>query len=312
MTGHDAACATGKGRAVTRNLDERLTTYERSVVDDVRRWLDREPGWPDRLLMGVSSTSRQALEVVLETGPGRRVLKVATQRALEAVEGPLLGDLYDDAPIEVYLEAERRESALRSADDRARQLRDVYVGALGAQGALTGAASLSWARSAMALAADVGVALLATLRAAAHNLSVYGALTSHPSGVEAAIELVAAASETDPEVRRPTILALTRRLAEQHGSGDLEEELPRVLMQQTSSRAVTETVEQVVRRLLHRRLAGLVPVLGAVAGGAASGWLAAQVCEAARHVGRVAFLERHTGIRLEDLLGIERLPAASG
>lgn len=288
------------------NVDEILQSYERSVLDEVRQWLNREPGWMDRMLGGVSSRSRQALDLILQTGPGRRALQAATERVSAALEGAVLIDLEDrvEAPT-VPADPQGREAALRRADERAGDLRGWYVGALGAQGALVGAASVTMTRSAVAVAADVTVAVVVTLRAAAHVLAVYGVVLSHPSALQAAVDLVAAATETDAAVRRRTIGAVSRRLVEQRPDLDLTPELPRVVVQQVSSRAFKEAVEQTVRTILRRRLAGFVPVLGAAAGGAASGWLATQVCQATRQVGRVAFLVRHTALQVEDVLGMD-------
>ncbi len=285
------------------NVEDILLSYERSVVDEVREWLNREPGSMDRLLGGVSSRSRQALDLVLETGPGRRALQAATERVSAALEDAVLLDLEDRVKMPtVPVDPQGRQAALRRADERARDLRGWYVGALGAQGALVGAASVTMARSAVAVAADVTVAVVVTLRAAAHLLGVYGVVPSHPSALRAAIDLVAAATETDAAVRERTILSVIRRLVEQLPDVHLAPELPRVVVQQVGSRAFKEAIEQTVRTILRRRLAGLVPVLGAAAGGAASGWLATQVCEASRQVGRTYFLVRHTSLQVDDVV----------
>lgn len=291
-------------------VEEMLEPYERSVLDEVQQWLNHEPGWMDRMLGGVSSRSRQALDLVLETGPGRRAMKAATDRASAALEDALLGDFGADTAPDVPGDPEGRAAVLRQADERAGELRNRYVGALGVQGALAGASSLTVPLAVVALVADVSSAVVVPLQASAHLLAVYGAVRSHQPALQAAVELVALATETDPGVRKGTTVRLSRRLAGQRLEADSAGQLPRIVLQQTSSRAFREAVEHTVRRVLRRRLAGLVPVLGAAAGGAASGWLAARTCEASRQVGRMAFLVRHTPLEVDDVLGELAGPAA--
>lgn len=288
-----------------------LESYERTVVHEVQQWLNRELGWTDQLLGGVSDR-RQALDLVLTTEWGRRTLRKATERAIGALEGVALRGLADQGEASVVpADPQGRESVLRRADERAGQLHKLYVGVLGAQGGLVGAASLTWTRSAAAIVADVAIAVAVTLRAAAHHLAVYGVAPLRPSLLPAAVEVVGVATETDAAVRRHQIVALSRGLLENSPDGEPDRELPRVVIQQTSSRAVKEAVEQTARRVLCGRLPGLVPVLGAAAGGATSVWLAAQVCAAARQVGRVAFLARHTTLQISEVLAIDAEAAAS-
>ncbi|MFN2557475.1 MAG: EcsC family protein [Nitriliruptorales bacterium] len=289
-----------------------LESYERSVVHEVQQWLNREPGWTGQLLGGVSDRSRQALDLMLTTEWGRRTLRKATERAVGALEGVALRGLADQREASVVPgDSQNRQAMLRRADERAGQLRNLYVGLLGVQGGLVGAASLTWTRSAAAIVADVAIAVAVTLRAAAHHLAVYRVAPSRPSVLEAAVEVVAVATETDAAMRQHHIAGLSRGLLENLRDDELDRELSRVVIQQTSSRAVKEAVEQTVRRVLRGRLAGLVPVLGAATGGATSAWLAAQVCEAARQVGRVTFLARHTPLHVSELLAIHAEAAAA-
>ncbi|MDP8931116.1 MAG: hypothetical protein M3O70_21715, partial [Actinomycetota bacterium] len=101
-----------------------------------------------------------------------------------------------------------------------------------------------------------------------------------------------------------------QHLPEHPPFSDLSGELPRVIVQQVGNRGVKEAVEHMGRRALRGRLTGLVPILGGAAGGAASGWLAGQVCEASRQLGRVAFLTRHTPLQLTDVMGLHPQMAA--
>ncbi|MDP8927268.1 MAG: hypothetical protein M3O70_01490 [Actinomycetota bacterium] len=203
-----------------------------------------------------------------------------------------------------------REAALRLADERARDLRDRYLRAPGAQGALAGAASLTAMASAVTLLATWR-SLSASPCGRALHLDFYRATPSHRPALEAAVEFVAVASETDPTVRKRTIATVGQHLPEHPPFSDLSGELPRVIVQQVGNRGVKEAVEQMVRRALRGRLAGTVPLLGAAAGGVAWGWLAGQVCEASRQL-RVAFLTRHTPLQLTDVMALHpQMPAGA-
>ncbi|MFN2555303.1 MAG: EcsC family protein [Nitriliruptorales bacterium] len=292
-------------------VDETLEPFERLVLEEVRQWVNRDPGWMDRAMGGESSRSRQLLELVLDTESGRKGLEAATDGAIAALKGTVLRNLeVPEGPVPT--EPKEREAALRHADQHAEDLRRKYVAALGAQGALAGVASLTPTASAVILVGDVTLAVGLTLRAAAHHLAVYGALPSHRFAMEASVELVALATETDPPVRKRKIGAISRHLAEPPPFSDLSDELPRLVVQQLSSRGLKEAVEQIVRRVLRRRLTALVPMVGAAAGGAASAWLAKQACEASRQLGRLAFLMRQAQLPLDDVLRfkepLERVP----
>ncbi len=76
------------------------------------------------MLGGESSLTRQALEWVLETRPGRKTLKTAIDGAIAVLDGRVLNNLEDSVEVPVPSDPKGREAALRLAHERARDLRD--------------------------------------------------------------------------------------------------------------------------------------------------------------------------------------------
>ena len=279
-----------------------LTRYERDRIDEVRGWYERRPGAVDRLLAGASDRARWLLDRAMESDRVREATERGATRVLETLEGQLLRDVHEPSLGGGPTEPARRERALRRADERAAQLRSRYVGGLSGQAAVAGAASLSLPMAVLAVTGDIAGALLGSLRAAAHTLVVYGVDRDDPALVPASVGLVAAASETEPSQRRATIHGAVLQLTDGVHGVPVTDEIPRVVAQQTSSRAAREAVEQIARRMLRRRAIRVVPILGAVASASASAWLAGRVCEAATHAGAVRFLDQHAGVAVREVL----------
>lgn len=289
------------GPSVTGAID--LTGYEQDRVAGVRGWYERSPGLPDRLLLGVSDRARWVLDRLMQAPRVGQAIEDASGRVLGALDGQLLRHV--DASVVTLAGptgSGRRERALQKADEDAARLHTRYVGGLSAQAALAGASSLTPVTAVVAVATDVAVALLGSVRMAAHILSVYGLPTDDPRLVPGSVALVAAVSETDAPGRRQLIRRAAATLTGEISAEPMSTEIMRMATQQTGSRAVKEAVEQLLRRTVRRRAIAVVPVVGAVASASASGWLAARVSEAARHVGAVRFLHEHAQVAVGALL----------
>lgn len=283
-----------------------LTDYEHRRLAEVRDWYRRRPGAADRVIAGASERARATVGYVLDSDRGQRALQRGVDRVLEEFDRRVLREIVEARPLAGVdrPEAPRRAAALRRADERADELNVRYVGLISGQAAVAGAASLSLPLAVVAMAADVAGAVLGSLRAAGHTLLVYGVDPDHPSLLPATVSVVAAASETDGEVRRATIRDTIACLTSDGTTSIPEERLARVVAQQAGSRTVRETVEQALRRALQRRAVRVVPILGGIASGAASAWLASRVTEGAGHAGTVAFLHRHGGVPVDAALGV--------
>lgn len=289
-----------------------LTGFERHRLTGIRDWYGRQPGTADRLLAGASDRARAVVGHVLDSERGRRALERGTDRVLERLDERLLRDIDERSLLagRDLGDTWHRSGALQDAEGRGRDLEMRYVGLLTGQAAVAGAASLTLPLAVLATAADVAGAVVGSLRAAGHTLAAYGLEVDHPGLLPASVALVAAAGETDPVVRRATIDDAVARLTRHRADVQPAERLPQVVVQQAGSRTVRETVEHVLRRVLQRRAVALVPVLGAVASGAASGWLASRVTEAARNAGTLVFLHRHAGVP-DDILSAGRVGPTS-
>lgn len=266
-----------------------LTTFQRHVMEEVRDWYVREPTMADRWLGGASGRARRIVDMALATDTGQR----AVARATDLVVERLAGDARQGALDLPALPAGDPDVALRAADEHARELRRRYVGWLSGQGAVLGAGSTSIALAAVATTADIGLSVYGSLHAALRTLAVYGVRPTDRASLHAAIEVAAIAAETDVHQRRRSVLNVAARLSD-HDVRLPVSELGRLVAQQVGTRVLRETVEQSVRRAAHRRLLTLVPVFGAAASASASGWLASQVCESGRQIGRLVFIVRRT------------------
>lgn len=281
-----------------------LVGYEQDRVGQVRAWYGRSPGLADRLLSGVSDRARWVTDRLFQMPRARRAIEDASGRVLEALEGQLLRHVDVPAVGLVGATASReRRSALQRADQEAARLRTRYVGGLSAQAAVAGAASLTPVMAVVAVAADVGVALLGSLRTAAHTLALYGLPANDGRLVPASVGLVAVASETDAPRRQQLIRATVATVAGEVAAEPASSEVMRLAAQQTGTRTVKEAVEQMLRRNVRRRAVAVVPVLGAAASASAAGWLVSRVSEAARHTGAVRFLHEHAQMPADALLG---------
>lgn len=281
-----------------------LTGYERERVTQVRAWYGRSPGPADRLLSGVSHRARWLTDRLLEIPRARGAVEDASGRLLEALDGQLLRHV--DVPavglVGATASGERRR-ALQRADEEAARLHTRYVGGLSAQAAVAGAASLTPVMAVVAVAADVGVALLGSLRTAAHTLSLYGLPAGDGRLVPASVGLVSVASETDTPRRQELIRATVATVTGEVAAEPTSSEVMRLAAQQTGTRTVKEAVEQLLRRTVRCRAVAVVPVLGAAASASASGWLVSRVSEAAGHAGAVRFLHEHAQVPVGTLLG---------
>lgn len=281
----------------------RLTHYEHARLDDLAAWYELAPGATERLLAGRSRRARAILDLLLGSPRVRDAVARATERVLDELEPRLLHRV-DEEPVRVHPSADAwaRTRALQDADRRVDRIRTTYVGWLSTQAAVVGASSATLALAAATIAADVASAVVGSLRAAAHVLLVYGVERGDPRLLPSAVDLVSIANETDVEARRRTIRSVVASVT---GSGvplPSDRRIPRIIVQQTGSRAVRETIEQTVRRALRQRAVTLVPVLGGLASGVASGWLTNRVVEGARHAGTMRFLHEHAGTAVPDRL----------
>jgi hypothetical protein len=146
-----------------------------------------------------------------------------------------------------------------------------------------------------ALVTDVAASTAGLMRAAVGTLGAYG---DSDDLRDTALRTLLLTGEQDPVKRRTALLAIA-------GADDTtpsEVSLPVALADQAGIRTLNQTVESVLRRRVQQRAIVVVPVFGAVAGGATSAFAVARTCEAARHVGRLRLLARHLGVAPRELL----------
>lgn len=281
-----------------------LDVFERRLVRDARRWLNHERGLMDRSLGGASSRARRFIDRALDNDAVKARLRTATDEVVQRLSGSMEGRLADVEPPRPHRDPSSRVPELRRIEALSDPIVTRYVGAMAAEGVAAGVASLTPVSAALSFLPDLAAALALSTQASAHLLVLYGVTPPGPAAVEAALQVAAVATDSQAEARRGHFLDLTRRLEQPIPSRPSPEEVSRLITQQAGTRALRETVEQTLRRIARRRLTVFIPLVGIAVHGAASGWLAGQVCEASRHLGRVVYLTRSTDHTSAQLLGI--------
>lgn len=273
-----------------------LTRSEQRLLDEAWAWCEAAGGTGgSELFDRISSTSRGLVRRALATAPASAAIAAAARRLL---------DQFDPSGIEVAgppfaagdtLTAADRAVALARADQHARQIERRYRRLLGAQGAVTGAASINITTTLVALAGDVTATTLGLLQSAAETLAGYGV----PGDLRAAsIRTLLLSTEPDPDRRRHGLLLAAgvdrgEGFASDGPATEGREPLVEAFGAQAGPRVLIEALEGIVRRRAGRRVLVAVPAMGAVAGAATSVWMAKRTGTAARHVGRLAFLDRY-------------------
>lgn len=282
--------------------DADLTNYERLALRNAAWWLGRSAGFGDRALGGAFAKTRWLLDRALDNERVRERIEATTDEVIVRLGDVLTADDANAVPPTPTADPVVRATTLRRTDRAAGRLHAGCVGAMTVEGFAAGAASMTPVTALLTLLPDLAAALTISTSSAARMLTLYGVTERGPAALEAAVQVAAIATETDPGVRRTQFLGLADRLTTHDRGGASPEEISQLVAQQMAVRAVRETVEQTVRRTARRRLAAFVPILGIAVHAVASGWLGGQVCEGSRHLGRVIYLSRSTGWPTTDLL----------
>ncbi len=285
-------------------VPDELTVFERRLVRDARRWLDRDPGVVDRALGGTSSRTRSIIDRAIESEAVQTRLRTATDEVVARLSDAFERRVADVEPLRPERDGERRAEALRRTEEEADSIATRYVGAMTVEGIAAGAASLTPVTAAISFLPDLAAALALSVQACAHLLALYGVTPPGPETLEAGLQVASAATDTDPRSRRGLFLDLAASLEEPLPARPSPERISRLIVQQAGARALRETVEHTLRRVARRRLTVFVPIVGVAVHGAASGWLGGQACDASRHLGRVVYLARSGSWSAAELLGV--------
>jgi hypothetical protein len=280
-----------------------LDVIERRLVEDVRRWLEREQNALEAALESASAPLRRLTDRAMASEAVRDRIDRATNEVVARLSSATQDRFAAVEPLRLHRDLTARRAALRRTEQAADGLTTRYVGMMTAEGVAAGAASMTPATAVVSFLPDLVAALALSIHGASHLAVLYGVTTPGPAAVATGIQLASVAPDTDVARRRELFVELVRRLEAPATSRPSSERVSRLVAQQAAVRALRETIEQTVRRVARRRLAMFVPVLGIAAHGAASGWLAGQVCAASRHLGRTVYLARSGPHGTDELLG---------
>ncbi len=277
------------------DVDLELTDFERTQIDVGRRWVQEESSRSDRFLDRIGDGAEAALKRVQASDRVAAAIEDAAKQVLRGLDDQLR-DLNEVVAVATPITPQQRSEVLARANERAQEVRRYHTRRLAAQSAAAGAASVNLMAAVLAVAAEVSMVVRGGLRAAAHILNVFGTPANHPFLLPASVEIATVAGITDSVRRRTALIEVVRSLTGDDHVGAARSNLPRMVAQQTSMLAITETLEQLVRRAVQRRTLRVIPFLGGAASALTSWNAAGRTCDAAAHAGRLTYLTHHTGV----------------
>lgn len=280
---------------MTADVGLELTDFERAQVDAARTWVDEESSRSDRFLARIGDGAEAMLQRVLASDFVAAAIEDAASQVLRGLKDQL-SDLHEVVAVATPMTPHQRSEVLGRANERAEEVRRHHTRRLAAQSAAAGAASVNLVAAVVAVATEVSMLVRGGLHAGAHILNVFGTPPSHPALVPAALELAAGAGVTDSGRRQASLARVVRSLTGDVDPAAAQTGLPRLVVQQTGMRAITETLEQLVRRAVQRRTLRVIPLLGGAASAVTSWNAAGRICDVAAHAGRLAYLTRHTAV----------------
>ncbi len=253
-----------------------MTPYEQKALKKLQRWQAQEPGWGTRLLAKPGSQVAKLVQVVVPVSALRAALEGA-----DAVGRRLVDErsLLKSARVESLdeLRAQPLEICDGLADTVTR--RGALLG--GATGAVSGIAG------AAGMVADVPALLTLAMRTI-HRIGLcYGERPATESERQLSLGVFAVVSANSLAEKRDALGAL-------HGAADANEDMAwregieRVAERQFAKDAAIYSLNNLAksmgRNLARRKIAGSLPIIGMLVGGAVNAWYLADVAQAARHV----------------------------
>lgn len=258
-----------------------MTEYERRQLDELRRWEQETPGWGTRLLAGPSSTAAKAVKSVVPVSALRAALN-----GLNGIASRYSGQRSLLARAGVDSLSELRGVPLETCDALAIHVERRAMAAAGAGGAVLGIAG------AVGMVADVPALLAFALRTIHRTAMCYGEEGLDGDNKAMAIGIFALASANTLEEKHAALDALRTR-------GDLldaawRDGVERVAEREMAKDAAIFSLQTLSSRIgLHvgrRKVAGVVPVLGAAVGGSMNAWYIHDIASVARYVFRERWL----------------------
>lgn len=283
--------------------------YERAALGDIRAWARRLPSLQERAWAAAERPAQRLFRLALRSDAVRATFDRGMAGLLETLTELATATVPLDATLRRYQAAGQPDVRvladvgalpLAVADKLAAPLRRGYVTALTIEGGSAGLASLASPPAALlALAADVPFVLAGALRAGAEYARTYGFDPNDRGEQELLFSLVSLSTEL-AEPARAEALAGVCRLADDLSAGATWRDLDR--------HALTTTVRTVGQRLgvrlTQRKLAAVVPGVGALVGAGFNASYAQRVCDTAQQLSRARFLARRHDVALAQVAGV--------
>jgi len=265
-----------------------MTVYERGQLAQLRAWQQEGPGWGTRLLAKPSSSAAQLVQAVIPVSALRSVLK-GFERAAQKLGGE--SAILRRAGVRAL--AELRAATLQSCDRLAKFEVRTAMSFAGVSGAALGVAG------AAGMVVDVPALITQALRVIHRTGLCYGEDMLAESQQGLAIGIFALVSANSMAEKQTALKALSEQteLLDAAWRDGVERAAERELAKEAAVFSLQTLASRIGVHLGKRKVAGTVPVLGAVAGAAVNAWYIHEVAQAARHV----FQERWLRARYSEL-----------
>jgi hypothetical protein len=257
-----------------------MNTYEQKQLKNLRKWQAQKPDWGTRLLAGPTSVAGQAVQRLVPvsaiqaalTGINNVALKLSSEQSLAKAAGVSDIEQLRKKPLEVCDRLALRE-----------QRRAMAMG--GAGGAVFGVVGFA------GLAADIPTLLTLVMRTIHRTGLCYGEAVER----ELIIGVFALASANSAAEKAAALAALESDMGDMNHAAvrdGLERAAERELAKEAAVFSLQTLAQRIGVNLGKRKLAGGVPILGAVVGSAVNAWYVRDIAHIAQHVFQERWLRR--------------------
>lgn len=252
-----------------------MTVYERGQLAQIHAWQAESPGWGTRLLARPSASAAQMVQAIVPVSALRSVFKKFDQTAAKLSGASAILRRAGVESLE-GLRAETLQNCDRLSKFEARTAMS-FAGATGAALGVAGAAGM---------VVDIPALITQALRVIHRTGLCYGEdlVTASHQGMAIGVFALTSANTMDEKQAALKALANHGELLDAAWRDGVERAAERELAKEAAVFSLQTLASRIGVHLSKRKAAGVVPVLGAVIGGAVNAWYIHEVAQAARYV----------------------------
>ncbi|SEQ29548.1 EcsC protein family protein [Solimonas aquatica] len=266
------------------SASKKRESYEQQQWRELQRWLNDQPDWGTRVMAPPSRIAAYAAQHLVPVAALRAVLRGADQAASWSAAQR---DVLRAAGVDTL--AAMAQLPLSDCDRQARRVEWRAMALAGSSGTLFGVAG------AAGMVVDVPTLLTLALRTIHRSAFCYGEDWRGESGQSLAIGVFALASANSLEEKQSAWQALQEggELYEAAWRDGVERVAERELAKEAAQLSLKTLAQRVGLNLGRRKALGVMPVLGAVLGGAVNAGYLRDVAKVARYALQYRWLQQH-------------------